>query len=146
MSPKILVIEDDPTAMDLIVYLLRAFGHQAMTASSGGEGLEVMARELPDLVLCDILMAGIDGYEVARRVKGEPRLRDIPLIAVTALAMVGDRDRMLASGFDGYVPKPIAPETFVSEVEKFLRPEQRVARKPEGAVSFRAVLFVSPHA
>jgi len=72
----------------------------------------------------------MDGYEVARRLKGHPALREIPLIAVTALAMMGDRDKILRAGFDGYIAKPIAPESFVSQVEVFLPLEQRKGMRP----------------
>ena len=75
----------------------------------------------PDLIICDVLMPDIDGYEVARQLGAHPVLAAIPLVAVTALAMVDDRNKILDSGFDGYITKPIDPETFVSEVATFLR-------------------------
>jgi two-component system cell cycle response regulator len=124
---RILVIEDNADNLDLMSYLLEAFGHTILTAQDGEEGLEMIQQETPDLILCDVHLPGIDGYEVARWLKGHPRLHSIPLIAVTALAMVGDRGRILAAGFEGYLAKPIAPETFVGEVERFL---QRVDRAP----------------
>lgn len=123
MTARILVIEDDATSMELMVYLLQAFGHTPLRACDGAEGLEIAAGQMPDLVICDIQLPVADGYEVARRLKGSPILCRIPLVAVTALAMVGDRDRVLAAGFDGYIAKPIAPETFVQQVEAFLAPE-----------------------
>jgi two-component system cell cycle response regulator len=86
-------------------------------------------REGPDLILCDIHLPGIDGLELARRLKQDERLRPVPLVAVTALAMVGDRERVLGAGFDGYLPKPINPETFISSVETFLKPGDR--RQPD---------------
>ncbi len=117
---RILVIEDNPTNLELISYLLKAFGHETLAATDGEKGLEVVRREMPDLIICDIQLPNMNGYEVARRLKADPALRAIPLVAVTAMAMVGDRDRVLAAGFDGYIPKPIAPETFVGQVEAFL--------------------------
>jgi CheY-like chemotaxis protein len=75
----------------------------------------------PDLIICDVLMPVIDGYEVARQLGADPVLSAIPLVAVTALAMVDDRRKIIDSGFDGYIPKPIDPEIFVSEVATFLR-------------------------
>jgi len=90
-------------------------------ASDGEEGLEVARREVPDLIICDVQLPQMDGYEVARWLKSHPQFRTIPLVAVTALAMVGDRDKVLAAGFDGYIAKPISPETFVGEVEQFLQ-------------------------
>lgn len=114
---RILVIEDNPDNLELMTYLLRAFGHAPLTAADGAEGLAAAARERPDLILCDLHLPGLDGYEVARRLKADPDLGRIPLIAVTASAMVGDRDRGLAAGFDAYIEKPIDPETFVGEIE-----------------------------
>lgn len=127
---RILVIEDNPTNMDLMVYLLSAFGHVLLTATDGEAGLEAVQREAPDLIICDIHLPRMDGYEIARRLKGDPDLRQIPLVAVTALAMMGDRDKVLQAGFDGYLSKPIAPETFVAQVEAYLRLHQRTGVRP----------------
>lgn len=121
MPARILVIEDNPTNLDLMIYLLTAFGHTSLTARNGEAGLEAAQREHPDLIICDIQLPILDGYEVARWLKSHPDLRTIPLVAVTALAMVGDRDRVLAAGFDGYIAKPIEPQTFVAQVEHFLQ-------------------------
>src|SRR5579859_695035 len=120
MPGRILVIEDNEANLELIVYLLQAYGHQTMSAGDGEKGLELAGRESPDVILCDIQLPGIDGYEVACRLKAVPELRLIPRVAVTAMAMVGDRDKLLAAGFDGYIGKPIKPETLVREVEAFL--------------------------
>jgi two-component system cell cycle response regulator len=129
-SSRVLVIEDNRANLDLMVYLLRAFGHAPVGVSDGLSGLEAAQRDEYDLVLTDILMPSIDGYELARRFRSDPRLKDSILVAVTALAMVGDRERVLAAGFDGYVSKPIDPQTFVAEVETFLarRPQRAAAR------------------
>jgi two-component system cell cycle response regulator len=134
MYARILIIEDNPTNLELMVYLFHAFGYEPVTAADGEAGLEALHREPFDLVICDVQMPGVDGYEVARRLKGHPTFRSIPLVAVTAMAMVGDRDRALAAGFDGYIAKPINPETFIKEVESFvrLRPEEHAPR-PEPA-------------
>src|SRR5262245_54688307 len=105
MPARILIIEDNPTNLDLMTYLLTAFGHTALTAADGEEGLEAVRREVPDLIICDVQLPQMDGYEVARWLKSHPQFRAIPLVAVTALAMVGDRDKMLAAGFDGYIAK-----------------------------------------
>lgn len=117
---RILVIEDNADNLDLMVYLLEAFGHTVITAVDGAGGLAAVPRERPEVVLCDLHLPGIDGYEVCRRLKADPELRRIPLIAVTASAMAGDRDRGLAAGFDGYISKPIEAERFVPQVERFL--------------------------
>jgi len=127
---KILVIEDNPTNLELMVYLLKAFGHEPLIAMDGETGLGTVQHDSPDLIICDIHLPRMDGYEVARRLKNHPALREIPLVAVTALAMMGDRDKVLRAGFDGYIAKPIAPENFVSQVEAFLPLEQRQGMRP----------------
>ncbi len=124
MPIRILIIEDHVDNLELMSYLLKAFGYATLAAGDGPAGLELAAREEPELIICDIQLPGIDGYEVARRLKNDARLRKIPLVGITALAMVGDRDRVLRAGFDGYIPKPIAPETFVGDIEVFLKPGQ----------------------
>lgn len=120
MPRRILVIEDNPQNLELMTYLLRAFGYTTLTATDGAEGIEVVRREKLDLIICDVHLPGIDGYEVAHQLKRDPMLRRIPLVAVTALAMVGDRDKVLSAGFDGYIDKPITPEIFVKQVEAFM--------------------------
>jgi CheY-like chemotaxis protein len=120
MPARILIVEDNPTNLKLMSYLLEAFRHVPLLALDGEQALEVARRQAPDLILCDVHLPGVDGYEVARQLKAHPDLGKIPLVAVTALAMVGDRDKVLAAGFDGYVAKPIVPRTFVQQVEAFL--------------------------
>lgn len=117
---RILVVEDHPDNLKLMEYLLRAFGHEPLVARDGEEAVSAAGREKPDLILCDIQLPKLDGYGVARQVKAQPALAAIPLVAVTALAMVGDRDKILAGGFDGYITKPLSPQTFVKKVEEFL--------------------------
>jgi two-component system, cell cycle response regulator len=126
LSARILIVEDNPTNMELMVYLLQAFGYVTLTAINGKDGLNVILAELPDLIICDIELPGINGYEIARQLKNDAMLHTIPLVAVTAFAMVGDRDRVLAAGFNGYIAKPIEPEVFVAQVEAYL-PADRLA-------------------
>jgi CheY-like chemotaxis protein len=118
VKPRILVVDDNAANLDLLLYLLRAFGYEADGARDGLEGWDAARTYEYDLILTDILMPGIDGYEFARRIAGlskRPRI-----VAVTALAMPGDRDRMLAAGFDGYLSKPIDPAAFRRSVEDAL--------------------------
>lgn len=124
---RILIIEDNPANLELMSYLLHAFGYDTLTACDGQEGLEAAERESPDLIICDVELPKVNGMEVAKRLKCDSTLRWIPLVAVTAFAMVGDRDRMLAAGFDGYIPKPITPEKFVEQVEAFMPVVKRSA-------------------
>ena len=118
------MIEDNPTNLEPMTYLLNAFGHTTIVARDGEEGVEVALRTNPDLILRDIALPKLDGYGVARRLKAEPTLNGVALIAVTVSAMVGDRDKVVTSGFDGYISKPITPETFVAEVESHLHPRE----------------------
>jgi two-component system cell cycle response regulator len=122
LSARILIIEDNPTNMELMRYLLEAFGHTVLSVHNGEEGIAVARRALPDLILCDVHLPKLDGYGVLALLKrtSDHALRRIPVIAVTALAMVGDRQKLLAAGFDGYLGKPIEPELFVSQVEKYI--------------------------
>jgi len=130
MPARILVIEDDPNTLELMTYLLAAFGHDPLTAGNGVAGMGLASAERPDLIICDIQLPELDGYGVARALAEDPKLSGIPLIAITALAMVGDRERILAAGFDGYMSKPIVPETFVDQLDCYLPPALH-ARRPE---------------
>ncbi|MGK5038045.1 EAL domain-containing protein [Janthinobacterium sp. LB3P118] len=120
MSARILIIEDNATNMELMVYLLRAFGYTPLAAYDGEEGVRMARSELPDLIICDVHLPKLDGYGVVAELKKDPLLRKIPALAVTALAMVGDRERLLEAGFNGYIGKPIEPDLFVAELESFL--------------------------
>lgn len=131
MATRILVIEDNPANMELMTYLLNAHGYSLLTATDGESGLAVATSELPDLIICDVHLPQLDGYGVVRVLKRTPALRGIPAIAVTALAMVGDRDKLIDAGFDGYLSKPIEPETFIADIERFL---PGIARFPQRTV------------
>jgi len=117
---RILLIEDNPDNLELMSYLLGAYGHSVATAEDGESGIEAACKVKPDLVACDIHLPGVDGYGVAKALKSVPELSGMPVVAVTALAMVGDREKILSSGFDGYITKPIDPELVVSEIDSFL--------------------------
>lgn len=114
---RILIVEDDPASLKLMSYLVRALGHRPLEARDGHEGWRAALQHKPDLIVCDIAMPKADGFQVARWRRDHPELRRIPLVAVTAMAMPGDRERIFAAGFDGYISKPIAPETFVPQLE-----------------------------
>jgi len=120
MSARILVADDNVANLELMLYLLRAFGYAPEGVADGVAAFQAISRGNFDMVVSDILMPGIDGYELARLMKSDPRLKGTPLVAVTALAMSGDRERVAAAGFDGYITKPIEPQTFVSQLRAFL--------------------------
>ena len=129
MAARILIIEDNPANLALMAYLLEAFGYAGtFNAADGEQGWQAVRQGVPDLIICDVHLPQRDGYEVVRLVKADPQLRAIPVIAVTALAMVGDREKMLAAGFDGYIGKPIEALTFVEQIEQFLAPALRAER------------------
>jgi two-component system cell cycle response regulator len=120
MGWRILVIEDNAANLELMTYLLNAFGHSTIVARDGRNGVAEALRCAPDLILCDLALSGLDGYEVVRRLKAERGLAGVPMVAVTASAMVGDRETVIGSGFDGYISKPIDPEGFVPDVVSYL--------------------------
>lgn len=121
MAVHILVIEDNSANRELVHYVLEAFGYRVSEAIDGKSGLEQVRHERPDLIVCDLQLPGIDGFEVARQLKADVAFATIPLIALTAYAMVGDRERVLACGFDGYIAKPIDPENFVPQIAALLQ-------------------------
>jgi CheY-like chemotaxis protein len=130
MTARVLIVEDNPANLSLMEYLLTAFGYTVLTAADGAEGIEVAHRELPDVILMDLQMPKLNGFEAASRLKADPVLKSIPIVAVTAFAMVGDRDKILAHGFDGYIAKPIAPEIFVDQVQAFIPSDLLSSRSP----------------
>lgn len=128
MAVKILVVEDNKDNMALIEYLLRENGYAPLLARSGEEGVEVAVRERPDLILLDIRLPGMDGYEVAALLKQRPELSGMRIVAVTASVTTGDQARIAAAGLDGYIAKPIEPEWFMDQLEPYLA----LAAAPDG--------------
>jgi CheY-like chemotaxis protein len=124
MAPSILLIDDNADNLDLIAYLLRASGHAPRLAGGGAEGVRLAIEEPPDLILVDIRMPGMDGYEVVAVLRREPRLAATRIVAVTASVMVDDRKRMVDAGFDGYIQKPIDAGSFVEGLDPYLGPAQ----------------------
>jgi CheY-like chemotaxis protein len=119
---KILVVEDNDMNMQLVEFLLEEGGYDIVKAASGEEALEITrnAAAAPDLILMDIHLPGMDGLSVVRAMKGDDRTRRIPILALTAHAMRGDKDRFLEAGCDGYISKPIDVKTFISSIEQYL--------------------------
>lgn len=134
MTPRALVVDDNRANLDLMVYLLEAFGYEVQSAADGVAGLEAARNCDFDVVLCDILMPRLDGFEFAHRFRAEHPKTAATLIAVTALAMVGDRERILGAGFDGYLAKPIEPEHFKDQLEALTSRRQAPYAPPEGPV------------
>ena len=127
---RILIIEDNPANIELMSFLLSAYGHAPLSAADGPRGVAAARSERPDLIACDVNLPGMDGFAVLAELKGDSALAGVPILAVTALAMTGDREKVLAAGFDGYISKPIEPESFVAELEAFLTPTPASAPAP----------------
>ena len=124
MKNKILYIEDNEQNLYLITYLLNAKGYEVIQARNGEDGLTLAKEQNPDLILLDIQLPGLDGYGIAKRLRQIPDLRNVPIVAVTSYAMVGDKEKAFASGCNGYVEKPIDPDTFTRQIEEHIpRPD-----------------------
>ena len=120
MSKRILVIEDHEENRRLLRDLLTSFGYELIEAVTGEEGLTAAVAERPDLVLMDIQLPGIDGYETTRRIKQDPSLRQTPVIAVTSYALSGDDVKAFAAGCDAYVTKPFDPAELLEKIREHL--------------------------
>lgn len=120
MKGNILVIEDNEQNLYLVRFILEKNGYAVYAAMDGQAGIDMAEQLKPDLILLDIQLPVMDGYAVARNLRAKPLLAHIPIVAVTSHAMVGDRDKAIASGCNGYIEKPINPDTFMSEVELHL--------------------------
>ncbi|MBA7576035.1 Polar-differentiation response regulator DivK [subsurface metagenome] len=121
MDKKILVIEDNEQNRYLFSFILEKNGYQVITARDGLEGITRAREEKPDLILVDIRLPVMDGYEVTRRLRKLPEFKAAPIIAITAYAMKGDEEKTLEAGCDGYITKPIVPEEFIKVVNSYLK-------------------------
>jgi two-component system cell cycle response regulator DivK len=123
MKGKVLVIEDNEQNLYLVRFILERSGYEVFAAPDGKAGIEMAALLKPDLILLDIQLPVMDGYAVARHLRQNPELADTPIVAVTSYAMSGDREKVMEAGCNGYIEKPINPDTFVAKVEKHLPPK-----------------------
>jgi two-component system, cell cycle response regulator DivK len=122
MKRKILIIEDNEQNMYLMTFLLESHGYEIVQAYNGRDGI-CRAKELrPDVILLDIQLPELNGYQVAEELRKNQSLCTIPIIAVTSYAMAGDKERVLAAGATGYIEKPINPHTFISQLHEYLPP------------------------
>jgi CheY-like chemotaxis protein len=120
MGATILIVEDNRHDRSLVAFLLGAFGHATIVSASGAEAIECARDTVPDLVLMDILMPDMDGYETMRRLRQLSLLGGTPIIALTAIADPDERQRALDAGFDGYMTKPIIVTDFASQVDEWI--------------------------
>ena len=123
MSKRILVVEDTEDNRQIIRDLLTSAGYEMIEAMNGEEGVAMAAQHRPDLILMDIQLPVLDGYEATRRIKAQPELKHIPVIAVTSYALSGDEAKTKAAGCDGYVAKPFSPRQLLAKVREFLGSE-----------------------
>ena len=128
MTAKILFIEDNEQNRYLATFLLEKQGFSVTQAFDGPTGLELAVREPFDLILLDIQLPGMDGHAVAHALRSNSTLSRVPIVAVTSYAMAGDREKILAAGCDGYMEKPINPETFVTDIARYLHPPAEEVR------------------
>ena len=120
MSKRILVVEDQEDNRQIIRDMLTFTDYEIMEAESGEQALEAVAKQRPDLILMDIQLPGMDGYEATRRIKADPALRSIPIIAVTSYALSGEEQKARAAGCDEYVPKPYSPRQLLAKIRQYL--------------------------
>lgn len=120
MSPSILLVEDVEDNRELARLLLETEGFDVVEAHTGAEAVEQALSCHPSLILMDLSLPGMDGWEAARRIRESGKLDGVPIVAVTAHAMSGDRERVMTAGFQGYIAKPIEVGTFVEQVRRFL--------------------------
>ena len=120
---RVLVVEDNDMNMQLVKYLLEEGGYQIIKAASGEEALSITRDDQMklDLILMDIHLPGMDGLSVVREMKSDTRTKNVPILALAAHAMRGDKDRFLEAGCDGYISKPIDVKTFIASIQNYIR-------------------------
>ena len=121
MSKRVLVVEDQEDNRRIMRDLLTSAGYEMLEAVSGEEGVTLAERERPDLILMDIQLPGLDGYEATRRIKGNAALRHIPIVAVTSYALSGDDAKAMEAGCDAYVTKPFSPRALLAKIREYLK-------------------------
>ncbi len=125
MTTRILVVEDQEDNRRILRDLLTSAGYEVLEALTGEAGVLAAETQRPDLILMDIQLPGLDGYEATRRIKGNPALRPIPIIAVTSYALSGDEVKAREAGCDAYVTKPFSPRALLAKVREYLPPEPK---------------------
>ena len=117
---KVLVIEDNRDNLRLITYVLRRSGYEVVAAETGEAGVDLALKDIYRFIIVDINLPGIDGFEVTKRIRNSASTAAVPIIAITSLAMLGDRERVLAAGCNGYFEKPIDPLTIMDRIQAIL--------------------------
>ena len=119
-APTVLIVEDSALNRKLVETVLKPYGYRILTAEDGQAGVETALRERPDLILMDVMMPVMNGYDATRRIKDHRETASIPVVALTASAMPHERDQALAAGCDGYITKPIDTRAFPNQIKQFL--------------------------
>ena len=120
MSKRVLLVEDQEDNRQIVSDLLTSVGYELLVATNGQEGVDMAVAQRPDLILMDIQLPVLDGYEATRRIKADPALRQIPIIAVTSYALSGDDLKALEAGCDAYVTKPFSPRALLTKIREYL--------------------------
>ncbi len=121
MPRKILIVEDNQDNRELVIKVLRNKGFETVEAVDGEDAIEKALSEKPDLILLDISLPKLDGYEVAKRLKSMEAFQEIPIVAFTAHAMKGDREKVIVAGFEGYISKPINIRELPDQIKSYIR-------------------------
>jgi len=132
MASKILIADDDPDLRTIVHDFLETYGFEIVLAVNGQEALALAAQERPDIILLDMSMPILNGWEVARRLRQDPMLRSTPILAFTAHALKGDKEKTLEAGCDGYVSKPFSPDNLLAEINRLLA-ERSLRHMPPAA-------------
>lgn len=127
---RILIVEDNPANMELAVFLLDKAGHEVMRATDAETGIRLAREQLPELILMDIQLPGMDGLTAARRLKDDDETQGARIIALTAFAMKGDKERLRAAGFDGYIAKPFHHRELTERIHQHSVEHPRPAHRP----------------
>ncbi len=128
MKLRVLIIEDNDQNMYMLSFLLEMNNYEVMQAFNGLDGIKAAKENSPDIILLDIQLPGMDGYQIAQELRSRNDLCHIPIIAVTSHAMVGDREKAMASGATGYIEKPVDPDNFIQRMESYF-PEELLQRR-----------------
>jgi len=120
VTHRILLVEDNPQNRYLVTFLLEKHGYQVLVAEDGEQAVSSIAEDVPDLILMDMQLPKIDGYEATRRIKSDERFRAVPIVALTAHSMKGDRGKALVVGCDEYVTKPVDAEGLITVIQRLL--------------------------
>lgn len=120
MIKRVLVVEDQDDNRKIVRDLLSSAGYDVIEATTGDEGVEVAAAEVPDLILMDIQLPGIDGYEATRRIKANPTIQHIPIIVVTSYALSGDENKAIDAGCNAYFAKPYSPRKLLDKIREYV--------------------------